>query len=292
MPPFTYRDKVALITGGSRGLGLAIARQICDRGAKVSLLARNSEELARAKADLAGRGCDVLTIQCDLLDRAQIESAVRQTLDRFAGIDILINNAGVIEVGPLEHMNREDFERSMGVHFWAPLNLIMQVVPEMRRRGGGRIVNISSLGGRIAVPHMAPYSAGKFALTGFSDAVRAELARDNIHVTTVTPGMMRTGSQVHARFKGDHSAEYKWFELSGKLPFASVSAERAAQKILAACRRGKAALIMPWTSRFIIVANSLFPGLTGHIMKVVNRFLPRPVDSRGDESRSGAEIRS
>src|SRR5439155_1004295 len=82
------------------------------------------------------------------------------------------------------------------LHFWAPFELISRVVPEMRIWGGGRIVNISSIGGKVAVPHLAPYSASKFALTGFSDALRAELARDNIHVTTVTPGMMRTGSQV------------------------------------------------------------------------------------------------
>lgn len=288
---FSFKGKVALITGGSRGLGLAIARQICDQGGKVAILARDTDELARAKADLASRGGDVLTIQCDLLDAAQIQSAVQQTLERFGKIDILINNAGIIEVGPLNHMRREDFERSMRVHFWAPFDLILQIVPEMRRVGGGRIVNISSIGGKIAVPHMAPYSASKFALTGLSDAIRAELALDNIHVTTVSPGMMRTGSQVHARFKGDHSAEYKWFDAASKLPLASISAERAAQKILAACRRGQPALIMPWPTYFIIAANALCPSLTARMMRIVNRFLPSQVGQSGDEARPGAEVR-
>jgi NAD(P)-dependent dehydrogenase (short-subunit alcohol dehydrogenase family) len=128
-----------------------------------------------------------LTLECDLLDNEQIRSAVRRVIDRFGKIDILINNAGTIEVGPLEHLSREDFERAMQLHFWAPYELISQVVPEMRIWGGGRIVNISSIGGKIAVPHMASYSASKFALTGFSDAVRAELAQDNIYVTTVAP---------------------------------------------------------------------------------------------------------
>ena len=152
-------------------------------------------------------------------------------------------------------------------------------------------MNISSIGGKVAVPHMAPYSASKFALTGFSDAIRAELARDKILVTTVTPGMMRTGSQVHANFKGDHSAEYKWFEMSSRLPLASISAERAARKILGACRRGKAALVMPWPTYFIIAANALFPNLTGYLMKIVNRYLPPSVNQSGDEARSGAEVR-
>src|ERR1700693_6294756 len=189
------KNKVVLITGGSRGLGLVIARQICDEYGKVALIARDADELARAESDLAGRGGEVLTISCDLLERPQIEAAVQETINRFGTIDILINNAGIIQVGPLEHMVREDFERAMRLHFWAPFDLIRQVVPEMRHRGGGRIVNISSLGGKMAVPHMAPYTGAKFAIAGLSDAPRAELARENILVTTVTPGMMRTGSQ-------------------------------------------------------------------------------------------------
>src|SRR3984893_13915478 len=196
-----FKNKVVLITGGSRGLGLVIARQICGEHGQVALIARDADELARAEADLAGRS-EVLTISCNLLERAQIEAAVQKTIKRYGRIDILINNAGIIQVGPLEHMVREDFERAMQLHFWAPFDLIRQVVPEMRRRGGGRIVNISSIGGKIAVPHMAPYTASKFALAGFSDALRAELARENILVTTVTPGVMRTGSQGYGNFKG------------------------------------------------------------------------------------------
>src|SRR5689334_1085359 len=184
---YPLRGKVVLITGGSRGLGLVLARQICARGGNVALIARDPDELVHAKADLSPRSGKVLTIQCDLLDAAQIKSAVRQTIDRFGRIDILINNAGIIEVGPMEHLTSGDFERAMRLHFWAPFELISHVVPEMRTWGGGRIVNISSIGGKVAVPHMASYSASKFALTGFSDAVRAELSSDNIHVTTVAP---------------------------------------------------------------------------------------------------------
>ncbi len=224
------RDKVALITGGSRGLGLIIARQICDQGGKVALIARDADELTRAKNDLESRGGEAITIQCDLLDRAQIESAVRLAIDRFGRIDILINNAGIIEVGPLEHMQREDFERSMGVHFWAPFELIMRIIPDMRRLGGGRIINIASIGGKIAVPHMAPYTASKFALVGFSDALRAELLAKIFMSPQLRPGLMRTGSEVHAKFKGDHAAEFESFAGATKMPLASISAERAAEK--------------------------------------------------------------
>ncbi|HET9857162.1 MAG TPA: SDR family oxidoreductase [Chthoniobacterales bacterium] len=285
-----FQNKVAFITGGSRGLGLEIARQICARGGKVALIARDAEELLRAKTDLDRFATEVLTIQCDLLETAQIQSAVQQTLQRFGKIDILINNAGIIEIGPIEHLQFKDFDRAMRLHFWAPFILYLLVAPRMRANGG-RIVNISSIGGRIAVPHMAAYSASKFALTGFSDAIRAELARDNIFVTTVTPGLMRTGSQIHAKFKGDHSAEYKWFDWSRKIPLASISVERAARKVLNACRRGKPNLVMPWPAYFIIAANALFPNLTARVMKVVNRSMPPRVSKSGDEARSGAEVR-
>src|SRR5438067_2979524 len=288
---FSLSNKVALITGGSRGLGLVLARQICAAGGKVVLLARDNQELIRAKTDLAGRGGRVITIQCDLLDSGQIQSAIRQTIDRFGKIDILINNAGIIEVGPLEHMTREDFERSMAVHFWAPYELISEVVPEMRTWGGGRIVNISSIGGKIAVPHLAAYSASKFALTGFSDAIRAELARDNIYVTTVAPGMMRTGSHVNAKFKGKHDSEFAWFAVSAAAPLLSMNANRAARKILAACRRGQPSLTLTFAARAAILGNALFPNLTGYAMKFANRLLPGAGGEEGNKSRAGSQLR-
>src|ERR1700730_7567824 len=161
MARFSYRDKVALITGGSRGLGLEIARQICARGGKVALIARDSDELSRAKTNLDRFATEVLTIQCDLLETAQIQSAVQQTLQHFGKINVLINNAGIIEIGPVEHMQLKDFDRAMRLHFWAPFILYLLIAPHMRANGG-RIVNISSVGGRIAVPHMAASSAGTF----------------------------------------------------------------------------------------------------------------------------------
>ena len=288
---YPLRGKVVLITGGSRGLGLVLARHICSRGGNVVLIARDAEELARAKSDLARRHSTVMTIPCDLLDTEQIQAAVRQAIDRFGKIDILINNAGTIEVGPLEHLMPEDFERAMRLHFWAAFDLISQIVPEMRIWGGGRIVNISSIGGKVAVPHMASYSASKFALTGFSDAIRAELARDNIHVTTVAPGLMRTGSHVKAKFKGRHDDEFAWFAASAGAPLISMNADRAARKILAACRRGQPSLTLTFTARTTILGNALFPNLTGYTMKFVNRLLPGTGDAQGNKSRAGSDLR-
>ena len=291
-PRFSFADKVCLITGGSRGLGLVLARQICAAGGRVALLARDVDELGRAHDELVQAGGEVAVVPCDLLDRRQIEEAVRTVLQHYGTIDVLINNAGVIAAGPLEHMTREDFERAMQLHLWAPFTLMWELIPHMRRRGGGRIVNITSIGGKIAVPHLAPYCASKYALVGLSDSVRAELARDRIFVTTVAPGMMRTGSHVNAQFKGQHAAEFAWFATANAMPLISIKAERAAAQILDACRRGRPELTLTLAARAAIIGNALFPSLTGHAMKLVNAFLPGPTDSSGDALRSGGESRS
>ena len=164
--------------------------------------------------------------------------------NRFHQIDVLVNNAGVIQVGPIEVMTHEDFELAMQAHLWGPLNTILAVLPSMRQRREGRIVNISSIGGKVAVPHLVPYSASKFALVGLSKGLRAELMKDNVVVTTVCPGLMRTGSPRNADFKGQHRFEYAWFSISDALPLLTVSAENAARQIVQACKRGQAELVI------------------------------------------------
>jgi NAD(P)-dependent dehydrogenase (short-subunit alcohol dehydrogenase family) len=289
---YSFAGKVCLITGGSRGLGLVMARQICAEGGRVALLARDVDELRRAHDELAVGGADVAAIPCDLREREQIEEAVRTVVAHFGGIDVLINNAGIIEVGPLEHMKREDFERAMQLHLWAPFTMMREVIPHMRRRGGGRIVNISSIGGKVGVPHLAPYCASKFALVGLSDSMRSELAADNIFITTAAPGLMRTGSHVNAQFKGRHAEEFAWFAVANSMPGLSMKAERAAAKILDACRRGQPELTLTIAARAAIMGNAVFPNVTGRVLRLVGRLLPRATDSSGDTLRTGGESRS
>lgn len=288
----SFADRVVVITGGSRGLGLVLARKLADEGARVVLLARDMGELDRARADLEGRGGDVLTIRCDIRRRADVRAAIDQILDRWQSIDVLINNAGVIQVGPVEHMTREDFENAMATHFWGPLHLILDVVPIMRHRGFGRIVNISSIGGKIAVPHLGPYCASKFALTGLSDALRAELDQYGIRVTTVAPGLMRTGSPVNAQFKGQHRAEYAWFKISSSIPGLTIAAERAAAKIIEACRRGDPELTITPQAKAAAVANMIAPAAVGRAMMLIARILPGPGGAAGDAQQKGRESES
>ena len=286
-----FTGRVVVITGGSRGLGLVLARQLASEGARLCLLARNEDELGRAAAQFPS-GVEVMTLRCDIRRRGDVRAAVDTILDRWGVIDVLINNAGVIQVGPLEHMTTGDFENAMATHFWGPLHLMFEIVPSMRRRGFGRIVNISSIGGRVAVPHLAPYCASKFALAGLSDAVRTELDQYGIRVTTVAPGLMRTGSPVNADVKGQHEAEYAWFAISDSLPGITVSAEKAAHQIVEACRYGDSELTISLAAKAAIVANHLAPGAIAHALTMVNGFLPGPNDASGDRGKRGRESTS
>ena len=288
-----FGGRVVVVTGGSRGLGLVLARKLAARGARLVLLARNELELDRARRLLEEQyDAQVMAVRCDIRRKADVRAAVDRILDQWMTIDVLINNAGVIQAGPLEHMQHEDFENAMATHFWGPLHLMFEVVPAMRRRGFGRIVNISSVGGRVAMPHLAPYSASKFALTGLSDAVRAELGRYGILVTTVCPGLMRTGSPMNADFKGKHQAEYAWFAISDSLPGLSISAERAADQILSACAHGDPELTITLQARAASILNQIAPALTAGAAALAARLLPGPTGPEGDEPRRGRESES
>jgi NAD(P)-dependent dehydrogenase (short-subunit alcohol dehydrogenase family) len=240
-------DKVVVLTGGSRGLGLVLARQLAAARARLVICARDADELERARVELVIRGAEVRALRCDVTERGQVEEMMQRVVDDLGGIDILINNAGVIEVVPAEVMTLADYEEALRTHFWGPLYTISAALPHLRRRPAGRIVNIASIGGKISVPHLVPYSVSKFALVALSEGLRAELLKDGIYVTTVIPGLMRTGSPRNATFKGQHRAEYAWFSISDSLPLVSISAEHAARRIIDACRHGDAACrTRPW----------------------------------------------
>jgi NAD(P)-dependent dehydrogenase (short-subunit alcohol dehydrogenase family) len=286
----SFEDRVVVVTGGSRGLGLVMARMLVDEGAHVALLARDTGELARAKSELDERGREPATTwRCDVRRRGDVRATIDAIIAHYRRVDVLINNAGVIQVGPLENMTEEDFENAMATHFWGPLHMTLELLPSMRHRGFGRIVNISSIGGKVAVPHLAPYCASKFALTGFSDAIRAELDRYGVRVTTVAPGLMRTGSPMNAQFKGRHDEEYAWFKVASSIPGVTIDAERAASRILNACRYGDPALTITPQAAMLAAADRIAPAAVARAMMLVTRALPTPVNGTGYQIKAGRE---
>ena len=289
--PQFFAGKVVVIAGGSRGLGLVIARRLQAEGANLAILARDVEELDQPRHELGGR---TLTVPCDLAQPAEIKTAVAVVAQRFGRIDAVFNVAGMIQAGPLQNMLPQDFEEEMQLHFWGNFHVIWETLPFLRRQRGARIVNVASIGGKIAIPHLAPYSASKFALVGLSNALGIELAREGIRVTTVAPGLLRTGSHVNAKFKGQHAKEFNWFSTSDNLPGVSVSAEYAARQIVEAARRGQPSLTFPGQMRAAEIAQAVFPNLTARVLALVNRWLLPAPGTAPDayEARPGHEVRS
>lgn len=291
-PHYDLRHKVVLLTGGSRGLGLELARVFAGRGARLALLARDEEELTRARDELSSAGTEVETFECDIRFQDQVQRTVREVIDRFGRVDVLVNNAGIIQIGPEETMRVSDYQEAMDTHFFGPLFLVQTVLPEMRRRREGRIVNISSVGGKVPTPHLLPYVASKFALVGWSEGLHAEVRQDGIVVTTVCPGLMRTGSPRHVAVKGRHQLEYAWFKVLDSLPYLSMSARSAARAIVRGCELGKAELILTGRARTGARLQGLAPGLVSELLSIGARLLPRPRSAEDFQRWSGAESES
>ena len=297
---YGFRGRVVVVTGGSRGLGLVMARQLVRAGARVALLARDEEDLERAVRGAHGMAGQpqamprrAMGVGCDVTDEGAVRAAVRRVAERWGRIDAVVNNAGQILVGPMQHATTGDLERLLAVHVLGPWHVTRAAMPWLEHApGGGRVLNVSSIGGLLAVPHLLAYSASKHALVGLSNAMRSELAGRNVWVTTACPGLMRTGSPRNARVKGRHEAEYAWFAIGDSLPLISMNAERAAGQMLDAMRRGQARVVVGLPAKAAAMTHALLPGLTAKMNELVAATLPGAAGSDGDEARRGYESES
>lgn len=271
--------EVALVAGASRGLGLLIARELARAGCRVAICARDQTELERAQELLAGQGLQVETFVCDVTDPDQVTRLVEEVSMRIGPVDILVNVAGVIQVGPDSAMDDADYRLAMATMFWGPFQLTRAVLPAMRSRGSGRVATITSIGGKIGVPHLVPYSAAKFAAVGFMEGLRAELAGTGISATTVVPGLMRTGSHLRAWFAGQSEREYAWFALGASLPVVSMDAERAARRIVGAVRAGRREIVLTPLAKVATRVHGVAPSSTTALLEVMGRLLPAAPES-------------
>ncbi|GAB3557938.1 SDR family NAD(P)-dependent oxidoreductase [Spirosoma fluminis] len=276
-----FRGKTVVITGGSRGLGLELARLLAEQGANLAICARDGEELDRAESELNRYGVTVYAQRCDITDKLQVEHFIENVRQAIGPVDVLINNAGIIVVTPYEHATEADFRDAMDTNFWAAFHMTNAVLPHMLARNAngeskGRIVNVASFGGKVSVPHLLPYSTSKFALVGYSEGLRAELLKNDIYVTTICPGLIRTGSPRNAIYKGQNEKEYTVFKIGDSLPLLTIDSTECARQIIDACRYGEAERIISFPAKLGAAIEGLAPNLVSELSAVVNRQLPDP----------------
>ena len=279
-----------MVCGGSRGLGLALAREFCKRGARLAVCARTAEDVRRTRAELTAYGNPVLVEACDLRDEDATRAFLATVIESFGPIDVLVANAATITVAPIETTTAADYYDAMKSTFHTALHPVLAVLPEMQRRRSGTIAFVTSIGGKIGVPHLAPYSSAKFATVGFAEALRAEVAKDGVHVLTVVPGLMRTGSHLRGSFRGDPEKEFTWFSAGATSPGVSIGADRAARQIVRALVRGQREIVLTPAARLVVRTRDRFPALWASLTALAGRFLPRvPVEkprrSRRDDGR-------
>ena len=270
--------RVVLITGGSTGLGFALAERYALAGARLILAARSLDNLSEAGSRLLNRGAvgsseDVLLIATDITDSVQAKALVDRALGHFGRIDVLINNAGIIEVGPVEAQPLSAYQEAMQTNFFGAVHMTQAILPHMLENRSGRIVNIASIGGKFAMPHLLPYVASKFALVGFSQGLHAEMRHKGVRVTTVCPGLMRTGSHVHAKFRGARAKESRWFTFSATTPGIAASVKHAANRIYAAEVAGRAEITITPHAWLAARFAGLAPETTQFLASLANHYV-------------------
>lgn len=270
------QQKIALVAGASRGLGLLVARELGLRGHRLVICARDGNELATAAQQLRSAGCEVHPWVCDVGDNAAVVDMVNGIEEELGPIDVLFTVAGIIQVGPLTELDHGHFEQALSTMLWGPINLALAVVEPMRRRGRGHIATVTSIGGMVSVPHLLPYSTAKFGAVGFSQGLRSELSGSGVKVTTIVPGLMRTGSHLKALFTGRQGAEYSWFAVGASTPVVSMDAERAARRMVQGVLAGRGMVVLTPLAKIGIRVHGVAPALTAGLLGRVGRLLPGP----------------
>ena len=283
---YRFAGKTCVITGGARGFGLVIARKLVRAGAAVAICDLDADALRRAVDELARRGQPnrVVGGVCDVTNREAVRRFLAEVGERLGPVDLLVNNAGLISFGPQASLTPQDYEDSLATHFWGPYFFTEEVLPAMKRRRGGRILNIASIGGRVPLVHGNAYTVGKHALVGYSEGLRTEAVKYGVYVTTACPGLMRTGSPRHALIRGKHELEYAGFKILDSLPGLSCSAEYAADAVLDAVKEGRAEVIPPWPFAAVAAFHGVFRNFSLDLLGLLGRSLPDPPGPIGAQS--------
>jgi short-subunit dehydrogenase len=268
--PDDLAGEVAIVTGASRGLGLELARELGRHACRLVICARDEAELNRAAEDLRSDGVAVTAVSCDITSDDAPRRLIDAAISRYGRLDIVVNNAGIIQVGPVENTRDSDFESAMRIMALAPARIVLTALPVLREQGHGRIVNITSIGGKVSVPHLLPSGP--------------------VTVTTAVPGLMRTGSHMQALFTGQREKEFTWFSLGASLPLLSMDAGRAARRIVSAMRTRQGEVILTPVAQAAARGADVFPGLTATLLHAMSALLPG-ADEQPGRIQAGKDLR-
>lgn len=252
----TLKGKVAVVTGASSGIGEAAALELASRGASVAAVARSAEKLEALARRTVASGGGIVAVGADVADRDSVGTMVGRVVGEFGRIDVLVNNAGLGLSGRVAELRAEDLRYVFEVNVIGPLNCAQAALPYMAR--GGRIVNVSSVVGKRAIPKVGGYCSTKFALNALSDALRVEVAERGVSVTSVYPGTTRTSFRDNSRRTRD---EKRGWRPKGVPP------ERVAKKIADAAEKGPRDVYATLSDRLFVAGVTLFPGLTDRVLR-------------------------
>ncbi len=254
-------NKVILLTGASSGIGESVAKELARYKVNLVITARREDRLKNLATDLYPKVKSITVIPCDLTKRAQIDELIEKVIERHGKIDILLNIAGWGSYGWIEDLSWEDIRGQYDVNIVAMAYLIHKVVPSMKERKSGVIVNMSSYASKVAIPPMNIYASTKYAVEGLTDALRRELSAWGIKVIRIHPGSV-SGTEFNQKAHARGGQEYK---LAG---IGRVSREYAAKKIIEAIKKEKKVVMFSWLYRFPAFINLHFPFLVDWAMKI------------------------
>jgi short-subunit dehydrogenase len=256
-----FSGKVVVITGASTGIGAAAARKFADEGATVALIARSADVLEKVAADIRGSGGTAHAFPADVSDPRACAEVLGLVAEAFGGIDVLVNNAGKNTRGPVEQVDPGELRQIIEVNLIAPIVLCRFVLPYLRERGRGAIVNVASIAGQTPLPGEAAYSASKFGLRGFTFALREELAGTSITVGAVSPGPVDTG------FIMDELDEVPNMVFATPMS----TAEEVARQVLDSAADGAQERTIPVMTGYMAKASNLFPQLRDMLRPILDK---------------------
>jgi short-subunit dehydrogenase len=280
---FEFENAVAVVTGAASGIGEALVHLLAERGTDVVLLDRDAQGLARVAAEVSAfhRSRTVETHVVDVSDDTALEAVARAVVEAHPHLDLLVNNAGVAMAGRFEQMTLDDFEWVVGIDFRAPIRLTHHLLPALTDRPGAHVVNVSSIFGLVAPPGQTAYSASKFGLRGFSEALRSELWLHGAGVTTVHPGGIRTAIARNARPASGMRAGELEEGVAAFERLLSIPPERAAAQILDAVRHRRPRLLIGLSARI--------PALAARIAPAAHALAFRPILARSVKDHAPSE---